>query len=292
MLLSHLLEEYLLSLQVKNYSVRTIETKGHYINSFIQFTDDISIFKVNKVMVNNWILAEKEKCKAQTINGKIIAVRTMFKYAVKEEYLQLNPLAKVEMLKEETTVIRTYSDSNIHTLLESFKGKGFIPTRNKTIVTMLMETGIRNSELCGITLDDIKGDSIRILGKGSKERYVGISKPLMLQLTKYMRVREKWLDGEGIISPYLFLKNGKKQMTRYTVLKMIKDLGKKLGIEQPTVHKIRHWYSQTMLDNVDIYYVSKILGHSSVTTTERYLRGLEDRKLIEKSIAFSPLSKR
>jgi integrase/recombinase XerD len=290
MLLSHLLEEYLLSLQVKNYSPKTIETKSHNINSFIRFADDSSIFKVNKVLVNNWILAEKEKCKSHTINGKIIAVRTMFKYAVKEEYLQLNPLAKVEMLKEEKTVIRTYSDGNLDTLLDSFKGRGYMPVRNKTIVTMLMETGIRNSELCGITLEDIKGDSIRILGKGNKERYVGISKPLKLQFTKYMRVRERWLD--GLTSPYLFLKQGKKEMTRYTVLKMIKDLGKKLGIEQPTVHKIRHWYSQTMLDNVDIYYVSKILGHSSVTTTERYLRGMEDKKLIEKSIAFSPLSHR
>lgn len=290
MLLSHLLEEYLLSLQVKNYSPKTLETKSHNINSFIRFIGDCSIFKVNKILVNNWILSEKEKCKAHTINGKIIAVRTMFKYAVKEEYLQLNPMAKVEMLKENKTVIRTYSDNHILTILESFKGRGYIPTRNKTIVTMLMETGIRNSELCNIKLEDIKGDSIRIFGKGNKERYIGISKPLKLQLIKYIRVREQWLD--GITSQYLFLKQGKKQMNRYTVLKMIKDLGKKLGIEKPTVHKIRHWYSQTMLDNVDIYYVSKILGHSSITTTERYLRGLEDRKLIEKSIAFSPLSNR
>jgi integrase/recombinase XerD len=290
MKLSQLLEEYLVSLQVKKYSPKTLETKGHNINSFIRYAGDVSIFKVKKSLINEWILDEQQRCQAHTINGKIINLRAMYKYAVKEEYVEVNPFKTVEPLREESKVVKTYSDISIDMLLASFKGKGFIPTRNKTIVTTLMETGIRNSELCNITLDDIKGDSIRIMGKGSKERYVGISKPLQLQLMRYMRVRATWLD--GINTPYLFLKNGKKEMTRYTVLKMIKDVGKRLGIPQPTVHKIRHWYAQAMLDSVDIYYVSRILGHSSITTTERYVRGLEDKKVTEKMVSLSPLTNR
>ncbi|MBS4214943.1 tyrosine-type recombinase/integrase [Neobacillus rhizophilus] len=288
--LSDLLEEFLLDLQVKNYSRETVKTTKTSINQLIKFGGDIEINKINRLHLKKFIIDQQTKVKANTINHRLKLIRSMFSYAIEQGLLKENPMEGITKLKTEKNVIRTYSADLIREVLESFKGRDYISVRNKTIFVLLVETGIRNSELCNIKLSDLSGNSIRIMGKGSKVRYVPITESLDLQIKRYMRVRERYLN--GVESDNLFINRFKKPMTRHVLLDIVKNqIFKGMDINVNTsVHQFRRFYAQNMLENTDLYTVSKLLGHSDIKTTETYIRGIENSKLIEKGMN-SPLSK-
>ncbi|MDQ6599228.1 hypothetical protein E2K98_21935 [Bacillus salipaludis] len=291
MLISELLEEYLLEIDARGQSKTTIKTTKDSIDTFIKFTGDISIFKVNKIIINKYIIDQRTRCKNNTINNRIIYLRGLYKYAVEQELIEKSPFKNVEFLKKPKVMIKTYSPDDIQKILGSLKGRDFLTVRNRTLITLLVETGIRNSELCGIKLEDVYEGSIRILGKGNKIRFVPISKPLRLQLLRYMRVRNKYTLNHP--SDYLFVNRLRQPMTRPTLLKAIKDIGKKLGVDvATTIHNFRRYFAQQLLNDVDIYIISRLLGHSHLATTELYIRSIEDTTIVEKGATYSPLSKK
>lgn len=141
-------------------------------------------------------------------------------------------------------------------------------------------------------MEDIKDNAIEIHGKGNKIRYVPLTDALGLQLTKYKKERVKYLDVREVET--LFISQLKKPLTRTGLYQLInnevfKDIEDTDGVPI-TVHNFRRFFAQQMLDNVDLYTVSRLLGHSNITTTERYVRGTEDKKILERGMA-SPLTK-
>lgn len=291
MKLSDLLEEYLIELEVKNYAPSTIENTSYAISQFIRYSNDAMVNDVTGVMIKKFIIEQKKQVKSSTLNTRLIITRNMLSYGLEQGLLTSNPFTGISLLKEDKTRIRTYSDTLVMDVLDRLKGRDYYTVRNKTILILLIETGVRNSELCNIRLQDLSEGSIRIMGKGRKVRYVPITKALSLQLRLFKRVRDTFLKGSS--NEYLFLSRIQAQLTRNTLLEIIKkQIFKGLDSSVATnVHNFRRYYAQAMLDNVDLYTVSKLLGHTDIKTTERYVRGMEDSKLIEKGM-LSPLSKR
>ena len=105
----------------------------------------------------------------------IKSFRAFFKYCVNEEYISVNPALKVSFQKEEIPKILTFKDDEVIRMINYYKGTSFLQVRNKLIMILLFDTGIRNTELCTIKMVDLRENAISIYGKGKKIRYVPVS---------------------------------------------------------------------------------------------------------------------
>jgi integrase/recombinase XerD len=288
-MLKELVEEYLMVCQSNGHSPATQGTTKTILNQFIRFVGNVTVNDVDSSLLRRWRIEEQKRCKATTINTKHICIRSFFNWLVEEEIIDSNPFAKMKLLKAPQPVIQAYSMDDINLMLGYWKGNGFMPVRNKTMIVILAETGIRNSEMRNIKLEDVGDNAIRIMGKGSKVRYVPISKVLRLQLTKYLRIRKAYLQDSDI--QLLFVSRYRKEVTRFALVKLIKEMGEALGIDVAnTIHNFRRFYIQDMIEKVDIYTLSKTVGHSKITTTQRYLESITDMRILERASKHSPLS--
>jgi integrase/recombinase XerD len=288
LLLTDLLDEYLMECQIKGYSKLTVKHTGLNIQKFMTETGLSEVESVRPTHIKQYIVKRQESgIKAVTINTQLKHIRCMYKYAISEGILSSNPLDRISFLKEQKPMIKTYSTDDIKKIVNYFNGKDFLNIRNKTMMMTFIETGIRSSELRNIRVEDLYEDSIRIIGKGNKVRFVAISLPLRKQLIRYQRARNCVL-GDKNSEWYFITKSG-----RYLKRTAMKHIIEKLNILElpvkPTFHNFRRFYAQQMLGNTDLYTVSRLLGHSDVITTQRYVNTTEDKVIIKRGMN-SPLT--
>lgn len=288
LLLTELLEEYLMECQIKGYSKLTVKHTGLNIKKFINETGLSEVELVKPAHIKQYIVKRQESgIKSVTINTQLKHIRCMYKYAISEGIISSSPFDRISFLKEQKQMIKTYSVEDIKKIIDFFNGKDFLDIRNKTIMMTFIETGIRSSELRNITIDDIFEDSIRIIGKGNKVRFVAISLPLRKQLIRYQRARNSVL-GDKNCEWYFISKAGK-----YLKAGAMKHIIEKLYVLnlpiQPTFHNFRRFYAQQMLGHTDLYTVSRLLGHSDIMTTQLYVHSTEDKVIINRGMN-SPLS--
>ena len=290
--LQKLVKEYLVECAMRNYSLETITQRSYALNRFIEYVENKDAEAISRSDVKSYLLQCKDTMKASTVNSLLRHLDGLFSYAADEGYIESNPCDTIKNLKEEKTVIRTYSSSTIQSILANLERMDFTSVRNKAIVTLLIETGIRNSEVCDIKLEDIADNCIKIHGKGNKIRFVPITDPFKEALDRYMFIRNSFLGDREC--EYLFISRRGKGLTTQTLRKTIKEnvfngLDEIDGIAT-TVHNFRRFFAQNMLDNVDLYTVSRLMGHENINTTERYLRSAEASTIVARGMN-SPLSK-
>ncbi|MBT2656642.1 tyrosine-type recombinase/integrase [Bacillus sp. ISL-18] len=287
-----LAEEYLLVCEADGYTVETIRQKRVLLNQFIRYCNQNDVEDVEEIasaFLRKWILDEKTRCKANSINSKIQHIRPFFNWLIEEEIIEKSPWAKIKLLKSPPPIIPAYDKEDIHKMLNYWKGNKFMPVRNKTMIICLAETGVRNSEMRNIKLTDISNNAIRIMGKGNKIRYVPLSKVLKVQLNKYLRIRKEYMEGHE--SDLLFVSRYRRNVTRFALVKLIKEMGEVLDIDvAKTIHNFRRFYIQNMIEKIDIYTLSKTVGHMKISTTQRYLESIADKRILERASKHSPLS--
>jgi integrase/recombinase XerD len=219
----------------------------------------------------------------------------MFNYAIDEGYIlsKHNPCTGVKWLKEEMPVIKSFTADEVKALINAYKMTTFIEARNKVIMMMFADTGIRNLELCHLMSSNVGETTIKIIGKGKKERYLAISPALKKYLIKYDRIREQYLKDDFRQNDNLFLSFRGKPLTVEAVERVVKIAGERANIIRTiriSPHTLRHTFAQMMLQNgCDVYSLSRLLGHEDISITKRYLQSLEDEKIIELSVKSSPL---
>lgn len=130
-----------------------------------------------------------------TLNNNIATLRVFFNYLVEEEYMEEknNPLRKIKSLKEEKSIILTFNDEEVQRIINDVKEVTYSNIRDKLILIMLFDTGIRVSELCNIKESDVSLRHILIHGKGSKERLVYISKTMRKYMRRLSEARNEYL---------------------------------------------------------------------------------------------------
>ena len=283
MLLEELLQEYILELQIKNCSPATIRSYRGNLSRFIDFLKGHTVLleEVKTRHIKEYVIHLQTKgLKASYINTVLKHIRGLFNYAVEEEYTSINVANKVRWLKEITPVIETFNQEEIKAMLSYYKGKDFLSIRNKLVVYMLLDTGIRAGELTNIRVYDINGSDLLVHGKGGKERQLTLSPVLEKELLKYMRIRSS-------NSEYLFISYRGHKLTIETVEGIFKAMA---HLIRPNIrcspHTCRHTYSQLLLkQGVDSYIISRLLGHNSMTVTRRYLASLPAKELNNLSIS-------
>lgn len=192
LLLKELLKEFILELEIKNYSKRTL--KSYKNNNLLMFTylekefEAVEVENVKTRHIKSYIkFLERQGRKTSYINGLIKCFRAFFKYVVDEEILSLNPMARVGWVREGKVIINTFNDEEVSKMINIFKGRDYIDIRNKTIIAFLLDTGIRNLELCNIRNIDVNENNLTIRqGKGRKDRRVALSPYLRKVIIRYI----------------------------------------------------------------------------------------------------------
>ena len=255
--------------------------KKHSDNTIISYQDDLK--ELASVLNNNIIDIDEEDIKKylnylydksynkNTISRKLSGVRSFYNYLYNHDIIKINYFTDVHNPKKIRSLPHYLKTSEIDKVLDNTNEVTLYGERNKLIIELLYVTGLRVSELVNIKLKDIDkyNKSIKILGKGSKERIVYYEDNCSKLLNKYLNNTRRKLDKNN--SEYLLLnKFGNKLSTRM-IRNILNNLTIGTSIEQIYPHMIRHTFATTMLNNgADLMTVKELLGHESINTTSIY----------------------
>lgn len=233
-----------------------------------------------KARIEEYITELHKKYKQKTVKRKIASIKAFYRYLEEEERLEgSNPFTKIRVkFKETESLPRIIPRNDIERLLnymyDVMKQSGQEATiyRDLSVIEMFFATGARVYEISNLKIQDIDLDNgiIKLFGKGSKERYVQIGSPEVLELVKeYYRLNQQEIDKSG----FFFVNRQGKRFSEQSIRRMIRKYSCQAGISiHITPHMFRHSVATYLLEEgVDIMYIQKILGHSSIKTTQIYL---------------------
>lgn len=298
MLLENIIEEFEIELQIRNYSPKTI--KGYIFHSkqlanYLEQFEIVDVEDIKTLHIKKFIRFIQIDHQASYINRLIKCLRAFFRYCMEEEIIKDNPILKVSWLKEHKSIINTFTDQEVYRMMQVFKGTDFMNLRNKCIMALLLDCGLRCMELRNLQDKHIMGDSLFIeKGKGNKDRFIALSPYTRKVILKYQRARNKKFSDRIINSETpLILSTYFLPMSETCVERVVSICCKKANVRDEircSPHTCRHYYAQTQLRNGnDTYSVSRLLGHNNTTITTRYLQSLNDVEIVKKSIKTSPL---
>ena len=240
--------------------------------------------------------------KPATLARKTASIRVFFKYLCnKMKLIPINPAQDLESPKLEKRLPKYLTLDQSRNLIETTSNPNSVghgnhdnSERNLAMITLLLNCGMRLSELVGINISDIdfENEKLNVIGKGNKERTIYLNKACMKAIKNYLAVRPR--DGVKFNSrDALFLSEQKKRISNRTVQYIVKQELKLAGIDKAdkySVHKLRHTAATLMYKygNVDIRALQELLGHESISTTEIYTH--VDNEQIRNAVENNPLS--
>ena len=297
MLLSAVRDEFIFHCNCRNLSAKTIKNYGKQLDYLIRYLDlekkVTHIEDVSPAHIKNFLLTMKQtEHTPNYINDLLKVYKVFFRYAYQEGYTETLLTEKISNVKGPKVIIRTFTEDELKRMANYYHGPRYLDVRNRVIMLLLIDTGIRLSELLELTKEQLKYDFIIIRGKGNKERVVPKSPMLGKWLIKYLAIRQSYFAYQAI-PKNLFLSRNGKPLTNTMVDRIVKDAGKGCNVSKDvrvSAHTFRHTYAQFQLKSgLDIYSLSRLLGHESISITQTYLNGLRDREVLEQAQHTSPL---
>jgi len=230
-------------------------------------------------------LKGSEHLQSSTVHWHAVSVKTFLNWcAHDEEFADLvsgKTFARLPLPRADITVIETFSVEQLQALLRA-TDKQLYAQRDKAIVSVLLDTGIRAAELVGLVLKCVWLDSddsyIRVLGKGRKEREVPLGRQSRIALRRYIT---RYRHPKAPTEQHVFIARGGKPLTVQGLRQVIEQLGERTRIRDVRVspHTFRHTFAvQFLLNGGDIYKLSRLMGHTSVKITERYLQAVSAKQ--------------
>ena len=233
--------------------------------------------------------------KPATLARKLSSVKSFLIFLEDEKIINSSPVKYLKFPKLERKIPKTLNQEIIDTMLDNSKN---LSLRDSTIIELIYATGIRASELINIKITDIDFNeaTLRILGKGSKERIIPIHDLALKLISKYWKNEifnhNKKVNNKNIKfnRNLLFLNVQGKKLTRQGLWYIIKNISKKLGLDINNVspHILRHTFATHLLYNgVPLRHLQELLGHSNISTTQIYTH-LSDQYIESEYSKFSP----
>lgn len=259
----------------KRLSKHTIKAYRIDLNQFYKYVNDKEI---DKTLLINYINLLHTQYKSKSVKRKLASINAFFAYLEFEEIIDVNPLHKIRFeFKSEKKLPRIIKNEDLslffHVLYKRLDNctteyQKVLCIRNIAVMELMIATGLRISEVCNIKSENINLNDkyIRIIGKGSKERILQIENEDVLNaLTRYKNIH-------NINNEYFFINRLNRKISEQSIRTMIYSVCNEANISQHiTPHMFRHSFATMLLEeDVDIRYIQKILGHSSITTTQIY----------------------
>ncbi|MGW8324755.1 MAG: site-specific tyrosine recombinase/integron integrase [Desulfobacterales bacterium] len=278
----------------RGYSVNTCRAYSHNINEFISFisesyfstdnqegADLLKAEHIESLMIRGYLAFLHKKNKKVTIARKLSAVRSFFRFLVKHGVILDNPLDLILTPKQVKAIPVYLPVDDIFRLLDSIKTDTLAGIRNRAIFETLYSSGIRVSELEGLDVFDVDFTKclIRVVGKGNKERIVPIGKKAVVTIKEYRRRLQSEAGIAEEDNGPLFLNKDHGRLTSRSIARILDKTARECGLLIPvSPHALRHTYATHMLDaGADLRVVQELLGHKSLSTTQKYTHVSIDR---------------
>jgi integrase/recombinase XerC len=234
----------------------------------------IDVRKLDIHVVRAFLAALTQGRKKSSIGRKLAALKGFFRYLVAQKQIDKDPLLLIHSPKQEKPLPNFLSVDDVFQLLGSVKIKTGLDVRNRAVLEVFYSTGVRVSELVGLNWADIDFQLgiIRVVGKGSKERIVPIGDVALEGLRDYAQEqRKRWnLSCKGEIP--VFLNNRGERITTRSMARIVEKHLKQAGIQiKMGPHGLRHSFATHLLNSgADLRVIQELLGHASLSTTQRY----------------------
>lgn len=268
----------------KGYSENTIINYENDIKEFLEFLNKENIDnlkEVNYSIVRFYLMdLYNKKFSRNSVSRKLSSLRSFFKYLHNEEIVKINPFSLISSPKKEKKLPKFLYNEDIEKIFNIPNTKTVLGKRDSLILELLYDTGVRVGELVNIKINDINYDdrSIKILGKGNKERIVLYGTYAEIALKEYLNNgRNELLKGKN--NEYLILNaNGNNITTRGIRLIIDKIIKQACLNTHISPHTLRHTFATHLLENgSDLLTVKELLGHSSLSSTQIYTHVTNER---------------
>ena len=290
-----IIQRFLISKVAAGRSPRTL---SFYKNTLIAFFDRVSKrydeITTEDIRLYLAVRVQRDKVSKVTANNERRNISSFYDWLQKEEILLKNPMSKIETIKVDKKKKKAFTQMELEKIRNECK-----TSREEAVIEVLISTWCRVTELVNIKLTDIEGDAVLVHGKGSKDRLVYLTPKAVLTLDKYISERQD-------DNPYLFprakyagdiakmarttkrntqkdwykIKNNvdeERHMESSTAETMVRNLGKKAGVEKAHPHRFRRTGATMALQaGMELITVSKLLGHENIGTTQIYLDVSDD----------------
>ncbi len=261
----------------RNFSPRTVEAYRHDLDKFIDFLESKGkgdILTVTPQDVMGFLSSCTKTNGAVTQARKLSSIKSLFKYLRREGVISANPVNDILSPKLPETQPTYLTQAEYQNLIATVRREAtpFYLSRDLAIIVLFLATGIRLSELVGLTLDRVNlehsGRSIKVKGKGNRERIIPLTDEAVSILENYLKTRP------AVSSQHFFISRLGEQLCARSVYGLVKKYLKATGINKNkmAVHSLRHTFGTSMMNKgVNIVVIQELLGHKQIETTRRYL---------------------
>ena len=268
--------DFLRHLRERNSSPHTLKAYSGDLANFAAYAGSRKWDDIDHVAIRGFLSELYEKGLSKTsVARSLAAVRSLYKWLAREGVVEQNPAKLVATPKLPKKLPRVPTIEEMNSVLDgAMPEQAAFPERDRLLFELLYGCGIRNSELTGINLDDIRlsAEAILIRGKGKKERYVPFGDSAKSALAAYLTERQKIIAESRKNTPALLINTRGGRLTTRSVGRIIKKIAVAKGLS-PDVHPhtLRHAFGTHMLEEgADLRAIQELLGHERLATTQRY----------------------
>lgn len=262
----------------KRYSQHTIISYENDLSAFFDFLtvefDETSITSISSTMVRTWLAGMKSGgMSSKSINRKISSLKSFFKFQLREGTIKVSPMTTIISPKQHKLLPQYVEKKDMDTLFDHVEfPANWCGRTDRLLLEILYNTGIRQAELIGLHEQhvDLKNNTIKVLGKGSKERIIPVSNHLLRVIKEYA-ADKKQLFGDIEKGILLVNEKGKKLYPKYVYNITKKYLSLITTINKKSPHVLRHSFATHLMNNgAELNAVKELLGHSSLASTQVY----------------------
>ncbi len=260
------------------HTIISYQTDLLQFSNYIKNTYEIDEIKeVSHLYIRSWIVSLMEsKIDAKSVNRKITTLRSFYKFLIKTEALDKNPMLKIQAPKISKKLPEFLDEKKMDALFDIMAndGKDYYQVRDFLILDFFYRTGVRLSELIELKMPEVNlyNLTITVTGKRNKVRQIPISMSFRQAIEKYTVLRKEFLKSTGLDSQYFFIENKGNKMYPVFVYRIVKANIKMVSTgKKKSPHVLRHTFATAMLNNgADINAIKEILGHSNLSATQIY----------------------
>jgi integrase/recombinase XerC len=261
---------------IKNYQRDLIEFYEYICKHHgdILKNKSIELSSVNPLIVRSYVSHLFQRNTASSVARKLSSLRSFFKYWVKKGVLNQNPAKTIHSPKIPKKLPQFLTIDEVFTLLDFPSENEPLSLRDKAILELLYSSGLRVSELTNLDTNhlELSNETIRVLGKGNKERIIPVSRKAILKLKSYLDIRYQLIKRKNHNIEALFLNNRGGRLSVRTVQRIVDEAVRKSGLKKEvSPHVLRHSFATHLLNaGADLRSIQELLGHVSLSTTQKY----------------------